>query len=316
MKNKILSFVFALCFVMPFAFVLTACGHEHTYKQEWTTNSTHHYHEATCEHAEEKSNYGEHVYTDNTDTTCNTCGYEREVSQTPTNAELSVKYKDIAVALWNSAEVSDPTVDAGPALVSAPVFPDVTDVTVDAGKIQNIKTNAASTGAIFYMISLLYQNAGFVLTNGVACFDAVCAVETTPGSTTNMHYTFTIKPTLDEQNNKVVLELTSYIAEANATQYSYIEMNFNFEEKELSSYVFYSWIDAIGGAVGMALTEDGDYLYNSAEANTDAFAVAVIECKDAFVNANASLEKLTTNLDAEMQVYFDALNKILAEING
>lgn len=50
--------------------MMTACGnkdkggettHVHTYSTEWTTNETHHWHTATCEHADEKGSYGEHT---------------------------------------------------------------------------------------------------------------------------------------------------------------------------------------------------------------------------------------------------------------
>lgn len=66
--------------------VLAGCGgHEHTYSDEWTMTETHHYHAATCDDAdtlkaEEMKDYGEHVYSDDTDTTCNTCGYERTLT--------------------------------------------------------------------------------------------------------------------------------------------------------------------------------------------------------------------------------------------
>lgn len=48
-------------------------GHNHTYKSEWTTNQTHHWHDATCSHTSEKENYGAHTF-DNSGV-CTTCGY-------------------------------------------------------------------------------------------------------------------------------------------------------------------------------------------------------------------------------------------------
>lgn len=74
--KKILSFLTALCFV-PMAFMLTACDHEHTYAEEWSSDATHHWHKATCEHTDEKSEYAEHDYSDDYDTTCDTCGAVR-----------------------------------------------------------------------------------------------------------------------------------------------------------------------------------------------------------------------------------------------
>lgn len=79
MRRKI-STLIALCLVMPLSLVFTACGHEHTFAEDWTMDATHHWHAATCEHTEEKGGYAEHDYTDDADTNCNTCGYVRETA--------------------------------------------------------------------------------------------------------------------------------------------------------------------------------------------------------------------------------------------
>ena len=46
----------------------------HTFAEEWTTTETHHWHAATCEHTEEKKDYGEHTYNENKE--CTVCGYQ------------------------------------------------------------------------------------------------------------------------------------------------------------------------------------------------------------------------------------------------
>ncbi len=50
---------------------ITALGH--TYADNWSSNSTHHWHEATCEHTDEVSGRAEHNYDD--DNICTICGY-------------------------------------------------------------------------------------------------------------------------------------------------------------------------------------------------------------------------------------------------
>jgi len=70
----------ALCLTLPFALSFVACGHTHTYSEDWSTNATHHWHKATCDHTDETSSYGEHVYDNESDTICNTCSYERETA--------------------------------------------------------------------------------------------------------------------------------------------------------------------------------------------------------------------------------------------
>lgn len=51
--------------------------HVHTYADAWTTTATEHWHAATCEHGDLKSELGNHVYDNDDDFTCNVCGYER-----------------------------------------------------------------------------------------------------------------------------------------------------------------------------------------------------------------------------------------------
>ena len=52
--------------------------HTHTYSSEWSSNETHHWHAATCEHTEEKSDYAEHSFVKDADETrevCSVCEY-------------------------------------------------------------------------------------------------------------------------------------------------------------------------------------------------------------------------------------------------
>ena len=80
MKKKIFAFVTVLCLILPFSFMLTACGHEHDFEAEWSYNETHHWHASTCEHSEEVSDYAPHNFDNANDTTCNTCYYVRETA--------------------------------------------------------------------------------------------------------------------------------------------------------------------------------------------------------------------------------------------
>ena len=61
--------------------------HIHKWAEEWSGNETHHWHECTAEGCEVtevsgKNGYGEHKYADAADTTCDDCGYVREVKHT------------------------------------------------------------------------------------------------------------------------------------------------------------------------------------------------------------------------------------------
>ena len=55
------------------AAALAGCEHEHTYGAGWTSDATHHWHEATCEHSGEKGEYAEHTWDSGTVTTAATC---------------------------------------------------------------------------------------------------------------------------------------------------------------------------------------------------------------------------------------------------
>ncbi len=61
MKKTILAIVTA-CVMMFSVFGLTACGHEHTYAEGWSTSETEHWHAATCEHKDQVKDKGNHEF--------------------------------------------------------------------------------------------------------------------------------------------------------------------------------------------------------------------------------------------------------------
>ncbi|MBR2321696.1 MAG: hypothetical protein IKA57_06130 [Clostridia bacterium] len=61
------------------AIVLPIALHDHSYAAEWSSDATNHWHEATCKHEEEISDLAAHVYANDCDDTCDTCGYTRTV---------------------------------------------------------------------------------------------------------------------------------------------------------------------------------------------------------------------------------------------
>lgn len=70
-KIKILSFA-----SLPLAMALLAgCGHQHTFSEEWNHDANKHWHDATCEHKDQVSEEGDHVYGD--DNICDVCGYDK-----------------------------------------------------------------------------------------------------------------------------------------------------------------------------------------------------------------------------------------------
>ena len=78
--------------------------HTHTYSTEWSYNETHHWHAATCEHQDEKSDYAEHTFVKDEDETVETCicgASHVLVSElaTPTNLAF-----DLGKLTWDAVE--------------------------------------------------------------------------------------------------------------------------------------------------------------------------------------------------------------------
>lgn len=92
MKRKRKLAVLAVMSVMTVtagALTITGCGHEHTYSDQWSTSATQHWHASTCEHEGLKKDEGDHVYTDDADESCNTCGYVRTIVSVAEKGTLS-----------------------------------------------------------------------------------------------------------------------------------------------------------------------------------------------------------------------------------
>lgn len=76
-KKTFLALALAFCLIVPTTFVMTACGHKHTYSQDWSADAEYHWHDCTGKKCNEVDSKAKHDYTDDSDATCNTCGHER-----------------------------------------------------------------------------------------------------------------------------------------------------------------------------------------------------------------------------------------------
>lgn len=82
MKKRMMSLMISGAMLLGACYPLTACSietentggeHTHTYSEEWSSESEHHWHAATCVHSDEKKDYAAHEY--NTNGYCIVCGY-------------------------------------------------------------------------------------------------------------------------------------------------------------------------------------------------------------------------------------------------
>ena len=109
-------------------------AHEHSYG-DWRKDGTSHWHECTdtdCPNREESiTDKAAHVYTDDTDTTCNVCGYERTV--TPPSHEHSYgDWSKDGTSHWHECTDTDcPNREESITDKAAHVYTDDTDTTCD-----------------------------------------------------------------------------------------------------------------------------------------------------------------------------------------
>ena len=109
MKTKKIAVLIGLLACALLALGLAACGHEHTYAEEWTTDATHHWHEATCEHSGERSDYAEHTWNSGEVTTAATCTEAGEKTYTCTVCDATKQETVPATGhVWNDGEVTTP----------------------------------------------------------------------------------------------------------------------------------------------------------------------------------------------------------------
>ena len=109
-------------------------AHEHSYG-DWSKDGTSHWHECTdtdCPNMEESiTDKAAHVYTDDTDTTCDVCGYERTV--TPPSHEHSYgDWRKDGTSHWHECTDTDcPNREESITDKAAHVYTDDTDTTCD-----------------------------------------------------------------------------------------------------------------------------------------------------------------------------------------
>ena len=72
-KKSLLTFVFAICLMIPAMFLLTACGHSHKATEKWVSDATYHWHACEDENCKEQLEKTEHTWGEWTETKASTC---------------------------------------------------------------------------------------------------------------------------------------------------------------------------------------------------------------------------------------------------
>lgn len=233
-------------------------------------------------------------------------GCKKEEKEQLSREELATLYQEVALETWDSFGYGDPTI--APVSLLANVV-DKKGETTDEGQIDNIKVNANSMAGLIYMVSLLYANENFIISNDIAVFDASILM----GQDT-FDQSYVLKTSIDKKNNKVYLE--ALVEVMGSKQYSNVVINYDFENKELVSFRFFTNVDVIGTYVDMGLTEDDKYMWYETSVATDEFAVAVESVKASLVDKASDVDKLTTKFDSEIQAYMNILQNAMLGLQG
>ena len=136
------------CNVCDYVRTVTPPAHEHTYG-DWSKDGTSHWHECTdddCPNREESiKDKAAHVYTDDADTTCNVCGYERTV--TPPSHEHSYgDWSKDGTSHWHECTDADcPNREESIKDKAAHVYDDDADTTCDVCGYERTVTPPAPT---------------------------------------------------------------------------------------------------------------------------------------------------------------------------
>ena len=137
----------------PATLTVTPPAHEHRYG-DWSKDGTNHWHECTdadCPNREESiKDKAAHVYTDDADTTCNVCGYERTVTpEIVPVSQITLNKAETSISVGNS-ETLTATVAPENATIKALTWAssdeDVATVAPD-GTVTAVKAGAATITA-------------------------------------------------------------------------------------------------------------------------------------------------------------------------
>ena len=137
----------------PATLTVTPPVHEHRYG-DWSKDGTNHWHECTdaaCPNREESiKDKVAHIYTDDADTTCNVCGYERTVTpEIVPVSQITLNKAETSISIGNSETLTAtvaPENAANKALTWASSDEDVATVAPD-GTVTAVKAGAATITA-------------------------------------------------------------------------------------------------------------------------------------------------------------------------
>ncbi len=210
--KKIISFLLTVCICLSACVIFTACGHEHTYKTEWSKDNTYHWYACEVDGCTEKKDNAEHSYTDGV---C-VCGAEDPNYQpvvTLTKADYVEVYSKVI------SEIDTYVSNASGATPARAIVNDTDFIEVPASQGKNaIKGNTA----MLYFLRNLCNAQSFEIVDG---FQDIQVIDNVSAPTTQV-FNIRISMSYDELTGEI--KSIVYV-EDNENYVSSLEFTFDYD---------------------------------------------------------------------------------------
>lgn len=227
-----------------------------------------------------------------------------------TRQEQANLYSELSSQMLDKMDIAVPESQPGGASPLNVVIPDIMQETQEEWEIKNIKFNAIDTAGITMLLSSLFENENFVLTNGIARFSVTYTDNAFGQVTQNLN----LKPIIDKNNNKIYFEaMVEQPTINNQRGYTYAVFTYNFTTSTLidcrfTMATYSTQAGYVPNYVDMMLTADEKYMwYEPEEGVADEFTQAVDASKEEFDAECAQVQALSADFSPEMQAYLDWL---------
>ena len=243
-----------------------------------------------------------------------------ESNKEPTKTELATAFKQAALKTWNKLGAGDPTaLTAGKAVQSSRISACSTSVPnelqeVAESRLKNAKADAAATICYVYMVGAYYENDAFVVSNDAVYFDVEATHLTSSGT---MDVELTLLPSVDMENNKLMLEMILDMGTYAA--YYNVEIGYDFGGTNgVTSYrmIIVQGNDQYTGYTDQMMDENGKYYEVDDEDMSADYKTAANALRSAFQTKKANGQKLTGNLSDEFNTASVLGSKAYSSVMG
>lgn len=229
-----------------------------------------------------------------------------------TQAELSTLYANAAISAYEKTGITDP--NAQTASLTSLIIPDNTTPATDANAIKNVQLNIGAMPAVLKMVSDLYANDNFIITDDVVNFTVNVELPSGPSGTETFQQEYSLLNTVDVANGKIYLEAA--VTVNGMTQYNYGDIDFDFTTNEIISFRYLAHMGDMGQYGDIKVdAQNNMYMNDPANASSD-FIEALDSLKAAFDEKVAVGQNLSADFSAEVQTYMDTTMAISSSLRS